>query len=65
MFVWNMVTLFVKNGGSYGEYPIWAQIVAGWAVSVLVFVSGFIAKLVVNKKKKEGFIEDEVVWEDD
>ena len=65
MFVWNMVTLFVKNGGSYGEYPIWAQIVAGWIVTVLVFASGFIAKLVVNKKKKEGYVEDEVVWEDE
>ena len=56
---------FVKNGGSYGEYPIWAQIVAGWIVTVLVFASGFIAKLVVNKKKKEGYVEDEVVWEDE
>lgn len=65
MFVWNMVTLFVKNGGSYGDYPIWAQIVAGWIVTVLVFASGFIAKLVVNKKKKEGYVEDEVVWEDE
>ena len=65
MFIWNMITLFVKNGGSYGDYPIWAQIVAGWLVTVLVFASGFIAKLIVNKKKKEGFVEDEVVWEDD
>ena len=66
LFLWNMYVLFFQKGGSYDpNYPIWAQIVAGWAVSVLVFVSGFIAKLVVNKKKKEGFIEDEVVWEDD
>ena len=66
MFVWNMVTLFVKNGGSYGEYPIWAQIVAGWIVTVLVFASGFIAKIfVARKKKREGYVEDEVVWEDD
>lgn len=66
MFVWNMYTLFVVNGGTYNpDYPIWAQIVAGWLVTVLVFASGFIAKLIVNKKKKEGFVEDEVVWEDD
>ncbi len=64
LFIWNIVTLFVKNGGSYGDYPIWAQIAAGWAVSILVFLSGFIAKLIVHKKKKEGFVEDEVVWED-
>lgn len=65
LFVWNMITLFGQNGGSYGDYPIWAQIAAGWAVSALVFASGFIAKLVVNAKKKKGFVEDEVVWEDD
>lgn len=64
LFVWNMVTLFVVNGGSYGGYPIWAQIAAGWVVSLLVFASGFIIKLVVRHKKKSGYIEDEVVWED-
>jgi NSS family neurotransmitter:Na+ symporter len=64
LFIWNIVTLFVKNGGSYGDYPIWAQTAAGWAVSVLVFLSGFIAKIIVNRKKKEGFVEDEVVWKD-
>ena len=64
LFVWNMVTLFAFNGGSYGGYPIWAQILAGWAVSVLVFASGFIAKIVIAKKKKEGFVEDEIVWKD-
>lgn len=64
LLIWNVSTLFTQNGGSYGDYPIWAQIAAGWAVTVLVFVSGFIAKLIVNKKKKNGFVEDEVVWKD-
>ena len=64
LFIWNMIVLFGKNGGSYGDYPIWAQIAAGWVVSGLVFISGFIAKLIVNKKKKDGFVEDEVVWKD-
>ncbi len=64
LFVWNMITLFVFKGGSYGDYPIWAQIAAGWAVSVLVFASGFIAKIVVKQKKKKGFVEDEIVWKD-
>ena len=63
LFAWNMFTLFHDNGGSYGSYPIWAQVVAGWVVSALVFASGFIAKIVVNAKKKKGFVEDEVVWE--
>ena len=64
LLIWNVSTLFTQNGGSYGDYPIWAQIAAGWAVTLLVFVSGFIAKLIVNKKKKNGFVEDEVVWKD-
>ena len=64
LLIWNIYALFHDNGGSYGGYPIWAQIVAGWAVTVLVFVSGFIAKLIVNNLKKKGFTEDEVVWSD-
>ncbi len=63
LFVWNMITLFSTEGG-YGGYPIWAQIVAGWAVSVLVFISGFIAKGVIAKMKKKGYTEDEIVWKD-
>ncbi len=64
LFIWNMIVLFGQNGGSYGGYPIWAQVAAGWIVSGLVFVSGFIAKIVVKQKKKKGFVEDEVVWKD-
>lgn len=65
LFIWNIVTLFVQNGGTYNpDYPIWAQVAAGWIVSALVFLSGFIAKAVISKKKKEGFVEDEVVWKD-
>jgi NSS family neurotransmitter:Na+ symporter len=58
-----MVVLFAQKNGTYDpNYPIWAQIAAGWAVSVLVFASGFIAKAIVSAKKKKGFVEDEVVW---
>lgn len=65
LFVWNVITLFVQKGGTYNpDYPIWAQIAAGWAMTVLVFISGFIAKAIVNKKKKEGFVEDEIIWKD-
>ena len=64
LLAWNVLTLFTKNGGSYGGYPIWAQIAAGWAVTILVFASGFIAKAIISSKKKKGFVEDEVVWKD-
>ena len=64
LFVWNMIDLFGNKGGSYGDYPIWAQVTAGWVVSGLVFISGFIARLIINyKKKKEGFVEDDVEWD--
>ena len=64
LFVWNMIDLFGNKGGSYGDYPIWAQVTAGWVVSGLVFLSGFIARLIINyKKKKEGFVEDDVEWD--
>lgn len=66
LFVWNIVSLFVLKGGTYNkDYPIAAQIAAGWAVTALVFASGFIMKLVVKHKKKSGYVEDEIVWEDD
>lgn len=62
LFGWNMFALFHDAGGSYGGYPIWAQLVAGWAVSVLVFLSGFVAKFIVWRLKKKGYTEDEVTW---
>lgn len=65
LFGWNLFVLFHDKGGSYGGYPIWAQIAAGWAVTVLVFASGFIAKLYVKKLKKDGYTEDEVTWRED
>ena len=37
----------------------------GWLVSVLVFLSGFFVRLIVNRKKKNGFVENEVVWKDE
>jgi len=63
LFIWNMIDLFGNKGGSYGGYPIWAQICAGWIVSCLVFASGIIARIVINKKKEKGFEEDEIFWD--
>ncbi len=65
LFIWNMIDLFVQKGGTYNpDYPIWAQIAAGWSVTILVFISGFVAKAIVKKKKKNGYVEDEIVWKD-
>ena len=40
-------------------------ITIGWLVFVLVFLSGFFVRLIVNRKKKNGFVENEVVWKDE
>ncbi len=64
LFVWNMYDLFVTRNGSYG-YALWAECIAGWLVSALVFASGFILRIVIKQKKKKGYVESEIVWEDD
>lgn len=61
LFVWNLYNLFVNKGGHYG-YALWAECLAGWLVSALVFASGLIMRLVIRHKKKKGFVEAEIVW---
>ena len=61
----NLRTLF-KGGGVYGAadgYPLWSNIVGGWAVTALVFVSGIIAKIIIRHKEKNGFIEEDQEWD--
>jgi NSS family neurotransmitter:Na+ symporter len=62
---WNVYSLFKNNGGVYGGYPLWSNIAAGWMVTILAFLSGFIVKLIINAKKKKGFTEEDFVWEED
>lgn len=61
LFIWNLYHLFVNKGGHYG-YALWAECLAGWLVSALVFASGFIMRLVIRHKKKKGFVEAEIIW---
>lgn len=63
LFCWNLYDLFALKGGKYG-YAFWAELIGGWIVSALVFASGFIVRIVVNNKKKKGFVETEIKWED-
>ncbi|MCR4943603.1 MAG: sodium-dependent transporter [Clostridium sp.] len=52
--LWNLYSLF-KSGGIYGVesgYPLWSNIVGGWLVTFIVFVSGFIIKKIINLKKE-------------
>lgn len=65
LFIWNIVTLFTINKGHYNpDYPIWAELLAGWLVSSLIFLSGFFVKLLVKCKSKKGFVEEEITWTD-
>ena len=64
LFCWNIYTL-IKQGGRYNsDYAFWAEVLAGWVVSALVFMAGPIIKLIIHFKKKKGFVENEIVWED-
>ncbi|MDD6340291.1 MAG: sodium-dependent transporter [Butyrivibrio sp.] len=64
LFCWNIYTL-IKQGGRYNsDYAFWAEVLAGWVVSALVFMTGPIIKLIIHFKKKKGFVENEIVWED-
>ena len=64
LFCWNLYDLFVTQNGNYGGYPQWALFVGGWLITILVMASGFIVKAIVAAKKKKGFVEEEVIWED-
>lgn len=64
LFGWNMYELFVTKQGKY-NYDLWAELLGGWFISVLVFASGFIVKAIVRHlEKSKGFVEDEVIWQD-
>ncbi len=64
LFAWNIYNLFVVKGGNY-SYAIWAECIAGWFVSALVFASGFIMKSVIKYKKSKGFVEAEIEWKEE
>ena len=53
LFIWNIYNLFAKNGGLYGGYPLWANLVLGWLPFVLCMLSGFIIPLFKRKKAVE------------
>lgn len=66
LLIWNIVTLIV-SGGLYGAadgYSLLSNIVAGWLVMALSLVSGFIIKGAVKAKAKNGFVEDDITWDD-
>ena len=63
LLVWAIVDL-VKAGGIYGGYPLWTNFLGGWIITALVLASGFIVKFIVYKMKKKGFVENEIVWDE-
>ena len=66
LFGWNLFNL-IKGGGIYGAsdgYSLWANIVFGWCVVILILCSGFIVKAIVKAKSANGFVEDDRTWDD-
>ena len=62
-FLWNVITLFTKSDGIYGGYSLASNIIGGWAITILVFVSGFIVKLIAKRMHVED--EDQShVWDE-
>ena len=68
LFIWNIYNLITgENHGIYGAkdgYALWANIVFGWGIIVLILCSGLIVKLIVKIKSAKGFEEDSRTWED-
>jgi len=65
-FVWNLVTLF-QGGGIYGaadNYSLLSNLVGGWGMMAVVFLSGFAVRLIVRHKAKSGFAETQTAWDD-
>lgn len=65
--IWNLYSLFA-SGGVYGAdsgYPLWANVLAGWVVTLFVFISGFIAKLVIKSRADKGLMDEETEWKDE
>ena len=61
---WNIYNNHFASGtGIYGGYPLWSNIVAGWGITVLAFISGPIVQA-VYKKVKKGAKEPEFDWKD-
>ncbi len=65
-FVWNLVALF-QAGGIYGGkdgYSLLSNLVGGWGMMAIVFLSGFIIRLVIRHKAKNGFVEPHTAWDE-
>ena len=63
---WNLYALFA-SGGVYGAasgYPLWSNLIAGWGVMLLAFLSGPIINVIYRSKKKKGLAVEEKSWDE-
>lgn len=61
---WNFYALFA-SGGVYGAadgYPLWSNLIAGWGVMLLAFLSGPIINAIYRVRKKKGLAVEEKAW---
>lgn len=47
---WGLYRFIFVERLSYGSYPVWAQVIFGWLVSVIIFSSGFVIELIDRGK---------------
>lgn len=55
LFVWNVVKLitdYATGKGGFGGYPIWAQIVAGWLPTLIIFAGAIVMQVLSRKSEK-------------
>ncbi len=71
LLVWNLRSYFTSIDPEtgkflgYGGYPMYAQIIGGWAVTAFSIISGFIIRIIVKSKKRFTQLEaEEKSWDE-
>lgn len=71
LLVWNLRNYFTAvdpETGSflgYGGYPMYAQIIGGWAITIFSIISGFIIRIIVKSNKRFKALETkEKSWDE-
>ncbi len=68
LLIWNLRAYFAPGTTAitgYGGYPMYAQIIGGWSVTVFALVSGWIVRLIVKQNKRFSELEKkEKSWDE-
>lgn len=68
LLVWQIISLFQSGGRYDASYPLYAEIIAGWLIVLIVMISGPLISLIMKKSEKGQKIlaaeKEELTWED-